>query len=708
MPLSFVAGAAWVIGLLLARAGVPVAWGAPLACVGSAWAAAMGRGRTVAPVLVLVLCAMSLGESAGLGDGRPPPRATSRTEPVELTDGVAAATRAATEAATGAATAAALEGWRRATAARLERLFGADAGIVRALLIAETDGLTPALRDRYADAGLVHLLSISGLHVAIVGAALTLAFRAMRLSRRAADAAAVAVAVLYVAAIGAPAPAVRSVVLFAVMALARGRQRPVHPWGSFALGAIAPVALDPAVVGDLGWQLSVTGYAALVAVGRFVRRRADEAEAPMAPLARELLTGTVATIVSAPLVAWHFGRLSLIGPFANVVAAPIVSVLQPTLFLAMVLPERGGAPIAAAAARPLLHALDGVAIAASAPSWARLTVVPSLAVAALAGAASVSLLVAVWSARPRAPMLAGALCLAAMPWWPVRGPRLDGRPAMEVQLLDVGQGDAIAVRTPRGRWILLDAGRAWRGGDAGRRTILPALRRDGGALALLILTHPHADHIGGATSVIRALRPAQVRDGGFVAAQGAYRDALEAVAARGARWARVQPGEVLTIDGILCTFLAPDSAWAAGLGDPNSASAVVRLQFGAARLLLTGDAEADEEAWLLDRYAPADLRADVLKVAHHGSTTSSTAAFLDAVRPRVALVSVGATNRYGHPAPPVMRRLLERGTTVLRTDQLGAVRLRTDGRRWEARVAGRRWTITPPLPAPAPPGEVSR
>jgi competence protein ComEC len=165
---------------------------------------------------------------------------------------------------------------------------------------------------------------------------------------------------------------------------------------------------------------------------------------------------------------------------------------------------------------------------------------------------------------------------------------------------------------------------------------------------------------------------------------------------------------VLTIDGITCTFLAPDSAWAAGLDDPNSASAVVRLQFGVARLLLTGDAEADEEAWLLERYAPADLRADVLKVAHHGSTTSSTAAFLDAVRPRVALVSVGATNRYGHPAPPVMRRLLERGTTVLRTDQLGVVRLRTDGRRWEARVAGRRWTITPPLPPPAPPGEVSR
>jgi competence protein ComEC len=279
---------------------------------------------------------------------------------------------------------------------------------------------------------------------------------------------------------------------------------------------------------------------------------------------------------------------------------------------------------------------------------------------------------------------------------------------MEVHLLDVGQGDAVAVRTPRGRWILVDAGRDWRGGDAGRRTIVPALRRPGGALALLVLTHPHADHIGGAASVVRALRPAQVRDGGYIAAQGAYRDALTAVGATGGRWARIQPGEVLAIDGITCTFLAPDSAWVAGLTDPNAASAVVRLQYGASRLLLTGDAEAAEEAWLLGRYAAEALRADVLKVAHHGSTTSTSEAFLDAVRPRVALVSVGATNRYGHPAPTVMRRLLDRGTTVLRTDQLGSVRLRTDGDRWEVRAAGQRWAITPPLPRPASSGEVSR
>ena len=114
------------------------------------------------------------------------------------------------------------------------------------------------------------------------------------------------------------------------------------------------------------------------------------------------------------------------------------------------------------------------------------------------------------------------------------------------------------------------------------------------------------------------------------------------------------------------------------------------IQYGAVRFLLTGDAEANEERWMLERYG-MDLRADVLKVAHHGSSTSSTPDFLDAVRPRIALVSVGAANSYGHPNPEVIRSLLERGTQVLRTDQLGTVVVRTNGRSLSVTGAGEQW-----------------
>jgi competence protein ComEC len=229
---------------------------------------------------------------------------------------------------------------------------------------------------------------------------------------------------------------------------------------------------------------------------------------------------------------------------------------------------------------------------------------------------------------------------------------------------------------------------------------VPYLRRQGGALAMFVLTHPHADHVGGAASVIRALRPAEVRDAAFIAGSVPYAEMLRAASHVRARWRRVTPGESVEIDGAHFDFLAPDSAWTVSLNDPNEASTVLRIRYGNRRILLTGDAEHQLEDWLLAR-DPDALRADVLKAGHHGSRTSSTPAFVDAVAPRLALVSVGTANTYGHPAPEVMQRFVDAGATVLRTDQLGTVIVRTDGERLEVEAAGHRWPlreVLPPLP----------
>lgn len=589
----------------------------------------------------------------------------------------------------------ALERWRARVGAMLDRRFGPDAPMVRSLLIADTKGLDPALRDRYADAGLVHMLSISGLHVAIVGGALLLLFSVARLRPSAAALAAVSVSVLYVLAIGAPPPAVRSVTLFAASQASRALQRPVSPWGSFALGALVPL-LDLRTVLDLGWQLSVAGYAAIIVATRLGRRLPDAWGGWRGSLARELLAGVLTTLVTAPLVAWHFGRLSLVAPLSNLLAGPIVSLLQPTLFLVMVLPDRLGAAFVVDAARPLLRALDAVASGAAALPGAATPVAPSAFAALVAAGTAVALLVAGWRRDYARPLLVAVTGVALLAWLPDGPPGAVGDQA-EFHLIDVGQGDAIALRSPRGRWVLIDAGRSWTAGDAGRATVIPYLRRRGGPLAMLILTHPHADHIGGAASVLRAMRPAEVRDAAFVAGSEGYREVLATAAALGVRWARVRPGERVDVDGLELEFLAPDSAWTASLDDPNEASTVVRARYGAVRLLLTGDAEAGEESWLLT-HAAGTLSADVLKVGHHGSSTSTTPTFLEAVAPRVALVSVGAGNTYGHPSPAVMRRLVENGVTVLRTDQLGPVVVRTDGTTMDVEAAGLRWPVARALP----------
>lgn len=576
----------------------------------------------------------------------------------------------------------------------LQRDFGADAPLAKALLIAETADLGADVRDRFATAGLVHILSISGLHVTIVATAVLLVLEAARLPRRLTLLGGCVLTVFYVALIGAPPPAVRSAVMFCTLSASRAFQRPVSAWASLALGAAWPIPGDPRVVLDIGWQLTVAGMVALIAAGslntRFVAPRFTGWRAK---LATELSTGVIATIVTAPIVAWYFGRTSFIAPLANIAANPVANLLQPTLFLALALgwwPDAAG--WVADACRPGLWALDAVAGRAASLPGADFGVAPTLAGALLLSAAIGAVLAACRAKRPFRPL---AVCLASfgmMLWLPL-APRTSGE--LEFHAIDVGQGDALALRTPRGRWVLVDAGRSWKGGDAGRRSVVPYVRRRGGDVAAFVLTHADEDHVGGAASVIEALRPREFWDAAFIAPNTSYRAALDAATRRRVIWKRVHPGDSLAIDGVVFRVLAPDSAWTDAQLGPNEASTVVMAEYGATRMLLTGDAETAEEQWLVDRWGADGLRADVLKAGHHGSHTSSTAPLLDAVRARIVVVSVGAGNMYGHPHADVLAAFADRGMIVLRTDELGSVIVSSDGRRLKVAGGDGAWVLPP-------------
>jgi competence protein ComEC len=556
-----------------------------------------------------------------------------------------------------------------------DRDFGADAPLVRALVLADMKGMSPEIRDRWAAAGMVHMLSVSGLHVGIIAAVVELLLGAARVSKRAAPITAVALIVVYVAIIGAPAPAVRSAVMLGLRAITRMMQRPVSPWAILAIGAAHPV-VAPDVVLDLGYQLSVIGVAALIAAGRLVKRLPLRKRSK---LVREVASGAVvtciATVASLPLVAWTMGRVSLIAPVSNLAAGPFVAAVQPMLFLGVLLaPIPPAAKFVADAAHPLLVAMNGVATVSASVPGASISVWPTTGAAILSAVVAVAVLVACAGKQGARAMIVAVGAAALLAWMPA--PR--GGAMTELHMIDVGQGDAIALRTRGGHWVLFDAGRNWEGGDAGRRTIVPYIAHRGGRLVGFVLSHPHSDHVGGAASVIAALHPREYFDGAFVTANDAYRSSLLAARAEGARWQRVHPGDSLVVDEATITFLAPDSAFAASLPDPNNASAVAVIRVGEVRMLMMGDAEQEEEQWLVE-HAPDELRADVLKVGHHGSSTSSTPEFLDLVQPRIALVSVGEGNTYGHPSANVMAALAERGAEVERTDRLGTVIVETDG-----------------------------
>jgi competence protein ComEC len=316
-------------------------------------------------------------------------------------------------------------------------------------------------------------------------------------------------------------------------------------------------------------------------------------------------------------------------------------------------------------------------------------VAPSTTSALLAGVAATAVLVACASRHPARAVLVAASAVALLVLVPLVRPEL---PLTELHVLDVGQGDAIALRTRKNHWILVDAGRSWLGGDAGRSTVVPYVAHRGGSVALFVLSHPHADHVGGAASVFASLHPARFLDPGYVGTTPPYLAALGEARRDRIPWQRVHPGDSLRVDEVVLTALAPESTWVAGLSDANLASSVLVARVGAIRFLFTGDAEAPEEEWLLAR-DPGALAADVLKVGHHGSGTSTTPRFLGAVRPRLALVSVGAHNAYGHPSPEVMQSLRDSGVQVLRTDRAGTIVVRTDGRHLDVEARNERWSI---------------
>ncbi len=580
----------------------------------------------------------------------------------------------------------------RAQAARqIDRVFAEDAPMARALLIADQREIPSEMRNRYAAAGLVHMLSISGLHVAVIASAMELLFQAARLSRRAALLGAFTATAIYVAIIGAPPPAVRSASMLGVTMLSRTWQRPSSPWAALAIGALVPL-INPRTILDLGYQLSVLGMCGLIAGGAASRRYLGETTSRWRlHVSRELLISLVACAVTAPLVAYRFGTISLIAPVSNLFAAPIIGIAQPMLFLTLVLaPIESAARFCARAVHPLLVAFDGVASAAAAVPGASITVHATWLTAGFAALAATAIVVACVSRFPARPAIVAASSLTLIVIAPPA--HLLHRGETELHFLDVGQGDAALLRTPRGRWVLLDAGPAWDGGDAGQRTILPYLRRHGGTLEAFVLSHPHTDHVGGASSVLAELEPPVYWDAAFAGGSIAYISSLNTARAENIEWRRVHPGDAMTLDGVTISFLAPDSAWTVGLVDPNLASTVTMIRYGMVRFLLVGDAEKPEEDWLLREY-PDGLKADVLKVGHHGSSTSTSDAFLAAVQPRAAVISVGARNTYGHPSNDVMRALRGAGAEVVRTDQSGTVIARTNGLRIEMEAGGEKWEL---------------
>jgi competence protein ComEC len=583
---------------------------------------------------------------------------------------------------------------RLATERRIAELFGpARAPLAAALTVGAGDQLDRDIRRRFARAGIAHILAISGLHVGILAAALLLVLRAAHVPDASARLAGTGLVAAYVFLLGLPPPAVRALGLIALWCWARVRQRPVVPGAALAATALVVLAVDPFAAAEAGPWLSFAGAwgctrAARVWAALRRARGASRNRTAAAVLAVAAVSGG-ATLATAPFSVIAFGTMSPAALISNVLAVPLACVVMPalalTVTLAAVLPAaaRFLSPVAAAG----LGGLDAVARLAGALPLASVGIERRLLAAALLAAVAWTLLRpwgpqamrGAWRALRARAAVAVTLSVGAAVWWPLipGAPSGDRDGWLALHFLAVGQGDAAAIRTPGGRWIVVDGGPRTFGYDAGSAVVVPFLRRAGAdrtGLALIVASHGDEDHLGGLPAVVQAFRPALVLEPGEPLPKPSYRRWLAAVAEAGSRWRRGRTGDSIAVDGVVVRVLHPDSAWMERGLPANENGVVVAVEYGAFRALMTGDAGLVFEEAEAGRLPKATL----LKVAHHGSIGATGPALVAAVRPRICVVSVGP-NHFGQPDPRVLAALARAGCDVFRTDADGTVTAETDG-----------------------------
>ena len=556
---------------------------------------------------------------------------------------------------------------RDALRRRIASLYGARAPIVEALVVGRRYDISKELRNRFADSGLAHLLAISGLHVGIVAAWLLVLCRICGAGTLGPALAAIGTWA-YVSLLGFPPPATRAATFVTLYAVSRARQRHPPTDATLAVAVLVVLTVDPEAATAVGAWLSVAAVAGTAWGQRVVPDRWRRF-----PVVHLAAASVGAVLFTAPITAGAFGSVSPAGVVTNLLAVPLATAAVPTVLLSLII----GAPAAAGAGL----ALSGVEIVARIGSR-----IPGGHVTGVAGARFALpwlglVLGSIWLRRrglaASRPVFRLAGIGAAAAWAALALPSLHGAPrGLVITVLNVGQGDAIAIRTPHGHWVQVDAGPRTAVRDAGRRIVTPFLRRAGvDRLDALVASHGDADHLGGVPAVLSGVGTELMIEPGQPLPTPLYREYLGAVEEDGVPWMPARAGDTLVVDSVVFAVLHPRAAWLARKFEPNENSVVLRMQFRCFSALFTGDAGAPVESLL----APTVGAIDMLKVGHHGSASATTERWLDAVRPKVAVISVGP-NTYGHPSPEVLARLRRHGISVWRTDRDGTVTVRSDGR----------------------------
>jgi competence protein ComEC len=554
-------------------------------------------------------------------------------------------------------------------------LTGERRAILAGIVLGEDEGLSESLRDSFQAAGLYHLLAVSGQNVALLAGGVLLVGWLLGMPRLLAQAGVLVAIAAYVLVVGWQPSVVRAGVAGGLAALAWLVARQRDRWYFLLVGAIVLLAWNPYTLLEPGFQLSFAAVAAIFVALPWLEARLGAYSIPR-PLVDGIGVSLACGLATAPIVWLHFGAVPLFSVASNALAAPVVAPLL-------------GFGLAAAALEPLSPSAAGAlawgngwlaAYLAGCARW--VGNLPSAEVssggALLAIAAVAAFLAGVRvlpRRRRRRVAAAGAAALAVFVGWRLwPEPALAPPKGLRITFLDVGQGDAVLLQVPQGT-VLVDQGPPE--GD-----VAAQLRRLGvRQLSLVVLTHPQRDHVGGAADVLERLTCRLVLDPGLAAPSSDERRALAAARRRRVPIVVARAGDAYRLGRLRLRVLWPTDAGSPG-ENPNLNATVLLASYGSTDALLTADAES--EVTLPLRPPPVEI----LKVAHHGSADPGLPRLLALVRPRLAVISVGAGNDYGHPAPSTLAALdAAESLDVYRTDRDGRITIDADAERMTVRSA---------------------
>jgi competence protein ComEC len=561
-----------------------------------------------------------------------------------------------------------------------QTLARATAGERRAVLtgivLGEEGGIDTSLRDAFRASGLTHLLAVSGQNVAITAIGVGWVARLAGIGRIAGEGLAILVVLAYALAVGWQPSVVRAAVAGILASLGWITARPRDRWHAMAVGALVLLAWTPTAGLDPGFQLS---FAAVAAIFLVVPRVAGVPDAYPVPRGvwDVLVVAVACGLVTAPIVWLHFGSVALWTVPANLAAEPAMPPL-----IALSLAAAASEPVLPGVATSLAWLAGWCAawiafVARVVSGWPSAQIHSAVALTAVLALAAAPVgvrrlpryrrgVAAVGLVSVALTLAAAACAFRPVPSWaPPQG--------LRVTFLDVGQGDSALVEAP-GAAVLVDEGPP-------EADVAGQLRAMGvRALTAIVLTHPQRDHIGGAAAVLDGLRVGEVEDPGIEAPSADHDAAMAAARRRHVPVEIVHEGDTFRIGKLRLRILWPDEP---GLPseDPNQHAVVALASYGATDVLLTADAESDVTGRL--RIPPVE----VLKVAHHGSEDPGLPDLLRTLRPRLAVISVGKGNDYGHPRPETIAALrAEPGLETLRTDESGRIVVESDGRTLSVRA----------------------